>query len=82
MIIGVVHKDRELTISRLWSFNRNDPEMNDFFLCIQNLHNKLVFYTKILGMRGACYKNRLRHKLILILTLIGMSYESKKNAHI
>ena len=39
MIIGVVHKDRELTISRLWSFNRNDPEMNDFFLCIQNLHN-------------------------------------------
>ena len=44
MIIGVVHKDRELTISRLWSFNcipdrnnRNDPEMNDFF----SLHPKV-----------------------------------------
>ena len=43
MIIGVVHKDRELTISRLWSFNcipdrknRNDPEMNDYF----SLHSK------------------------------------------
>ena len=44
MIIGVVHKDRELTISRLWSFNcildrknRNVPEMNDFFF---SLHPK------------------------------------------
>ena len=90
MIIGVVHKDRELTISRLWSFNcipdrknRNDPEMNDFFFFASKSFAIIVFYIIIFGMRGACYKKRLRHKLIFILIIIGMSYnESKKNAHI
>ena len=70
MIIGVVHKDRELTISRLWSFNCipdrkncNDREMNDFFLCIQKLRNRSLLYYNFWDAWKcqACYKKRLHH---------------------
>ena len=48
MIIGGVHKDRELKIPRLWSFNcipdRKNQEMYDFF----SLHPKASQFKIIL----------------------------------
>ena len=58
MIIGVVHKDRVLTILRLWSFNCipdrrncNNPEMNDSFFASKRFAI-IVFYIRIVGMCG------------------------------
>ena len=57
MIIGVVHKDRELTISRLWSFNLTER-------IVMILRYLLYWNFWDAWKCQACYKKRLCHFLM------------------